>query len=129
MEESIQSKTQRRHDSAATWVQRFEECRQSGMPVRAFCRQHGIVISSYYRWHLKLKGRVRKADRRPTGGRHAGTAFIPVHVRKELVSSPALSAGTWACEVTGPQRVRLRLRERPEWRELLQLLAVMAGDA
>jgi hypothetical protein len=129
MEESIQSRTQRRHDSAATWEQRLEECRQSGMSVRAFCRQHGIVISSYYRWHLKLKGRVQKARKRPTGGRHAGTPFIPVHVRREPASSSALSAGTWACEVTGPQRVRLRLRERPEWRELLQLLAVMAGDA
>jgi hypothetical protein len=131
MQGSDSSQAIRRHDNAATWEQRLEECRQSGMPVRAFCRQHGIVISSYYRWHLKLKGRVRRSRKRPAlqGGRLLESPFIPVHLKESGSSAASLPAGTWACEVTGLRRVRLRLRERPDWRELLQLLAVMAGEA
>jgi hypothetical protein len=96
--------------------------------VRAFCRQHGVGLSSYYRWHLKLKGRVRKASRRSRGVWRPESAFIPVKIRKEA-GLASQAANEWACEVTGPRRVRLRLRERPEWRELLQLVAVMAGEA
>jgi hypothetical protein len=129
MQESIRGRAVRKRERAATWEQRLEARQQSGIPVRTFCRQEGIGISTYYRWHLKLTGRVRKARRRPTDGRPVDTPFIPVHVRQEADSWSAPAAGTWACEVTGPRRVRLRLRERPDWRELLQLLAVMAGDA
>jgi hypothetical protein len=52
-----------------------------------------------------------------------------VQIREEAHPTAPLSAVQWGCEVTGLGRVRLRLRERPDCRELIQLLAVMAGEA
>lgn len=129
MRKSIGSKGSRRRESAETWAQRLDACRQSGRPVREYCRREGIALSTYYRWNLKLKGRVRKARKHSGGGRFPAASFIPVQVREEAHPTAHLSTGQWACEVTGASRVRLRLRERPDWRELLQLVAVMAGEA
>lgn len=129
MQETTGKKSRRRHDNEGTWVRRLEAFRESGMAVRAFCRQEGIGISTYYRWHLKLKGRVRKAGNRAVACGFVRPPFIPVQVKAESRPSTRLSAGDWACEVTGRGRVRLRLRERPSWEELLQLMAAMAGDA
>ena len=35
----------------AVWIQ---DCRSSGLSVRAWCRQQGITITTYYRWEREL---------------------------------------------------------------------------
>ncbi|MFR8411218.1 MAG: IS66 family insertion sequence element accessory protein TnpA, partial [Butyricicoccus sp.] len=32
------------------WSARIQNCRSSGLSVRAWCRQEGINASTYYRW-------------------------------------------------------------------------------
>lgn len=36
------------------WKQRIVECRQSGMPVKQWCRNQEIAPSTYYQWEQRL---------------------------------------------------------------------------
>ncbi len=116
-----------RSEGATVWKERIERSRRSGLGIRAFCKQEGIRLSTYYRWRLKLYGRVKgkSKGRKNRPVKRAQRPFIPVRLKEEVAAS--LRSGNWACEVSGPRRVRLRLRERPAWGELLQLLTVMGG--
>ncbi len=123
-----EGKVESRSEGAAVWKERIERSRESALPIRAFCKQEGIRLSTYYRWRLKLYGRVKGASKRRRHGpvKRAQRPFIPVRLKEEATGD--LPSGNWACEVSGPRRVRLRLRERPAWGELLQLLTAMNGD-
>lgn len=36
------------------WSRRIAECRSSGMSVRAWCKEQGIAIQTYYRWEKRF---------------------------------------------------------------------------
>ena len=36
------------------WSTRIAECRSSGMSVRAWCKEQGIAIQTYYRWEKRF---------------------------------------------------------------------------
>ena len=36
------------------WAARIQDCRSSGLSVRAWCRQEGINAATYYRWEREL---------------------------------------------------------------------------
>ena len=38
----------------ALWAERISECRSSGMPVKAWCRENGINEQTYYKWQRRL---------------------------------------------------------------------------
>ena len=38
----------------AQWVQIVSPCRDSGLNVRQWCQEHGVNISSYYKWQRKV---------------------------------------------------------------------------
>lgn len=38
----------------AQWEQIVSQCRDSGLSVRQWCREHGVNISSYYKWQRKV---------------------------------------------------------------------------
>ena len=44
------------------WAAQIQNCRSSGLPVRAWCRQEGINASTYYRWEREL---LTAADQAP----------------------------------------------------------------
>ncbi len=48
-----QSRAPRR--SQAEWLQLIMECRNSGMTDRAWCEQHGILVSSFYNAVKRLR--------------------------------------------------------------------------
>ena len=41
------------------WVQIVSQCRDSGLSVRQWCQEHGVNISSYYKWHQKVYAMVQ----------------------------------------------------------------------
>jgi len=127
MSQPSEGKARARSEGAAAWKERIERSRQSGLGIRGFCKREGLRLSTYYRWRLQLYGRVKQKDkvRRDKPIRHAQRPFIPVQLKEGAPGGPA--TGNWACEVSRPGQVRLRLRERPAWGELLQLLTVMGG--
>ena len=38
----------------AQWVQIVSQCRDSGLSIRQWCQEHGVNISSYYKWQRKV---------------------------------------------------------------------------
>ena len=38
----------------AHWAQTVAQCRDSGLSVRQWCQEHGVNISSYYKWQRKV---------------------------------------------------------------------------
>ena len=42
------------------WAAQIQNCRSSGLPVRAWCRQERINTTTYYRWERELLTGVRK---------------------------------------------------------------------
>ena len=37
------------------WIERIKECRESGLPVRRWCKQNNICEQTYYCWLKKLR--------------------------------------------------------------------------
>ena len=42
------------------WSARVAECRNSGISVKAWCREHGIAFKTYYNWERQI---VKEATR------------------------------------------------------------------
>ena len=43
------------------WSARVAECRSSGIGVKAWCREHGIALKTYYNWERQI---VKEATRK-----------------------------------------------------------------
>ena len=69
------------------WAARIQDCRSSGLSVRAWCRQRGVTTATYYRWERELLAA-------------AGT-----------VPQPKVPAVTFA-ELPTPQQVSCKAAER-----------------
>ena len=66
------------------WQERVMECRSSGEPVKTWCREQGISVTTYYRWEREIFGRV---------GREKGAA-VPIAARGPVFAEvPAVQAG------------------------------------
>jgi hypothetical protein len=78
--------------SAAEWRGIIERYRQSGMGIREFCAQEGVMEHRFEQWYR----RSRRAE--PGKGQ-----FVEV-------KPPVLATGPWAVEVEFPNGVRLRVR-------------------
>lgn len=37
------------------WIQRIKECRESGLPVKTWCKQNGVCEQTYYAWLKRLR--------------------------------------------------------------------------
>ena len=64
------------------WAARIQDCRSSGLSVRAWCRQEEINASTYYRWEREL---LTAADQAPCSGVPAVT-FAELPEPKKNVS-------------------------------------------
>ena len=38
----------------AQWAHTVAQCRDSGLSVRQWCQEHGVNVSSYYKWQRKV---------------------------------------------------------------------------
>lgn len=43
----------------AQWAQTVAQCRDSGLSVRQWCQEHGVNVSSYYKWQRKVYAAVQ----------------------------------------------------------------------
>ena len=46
---------------AQTWAKLIQECNNSGLSKREFCRQRGISEKSFYYWLRKLRSQIAEA--------------------------------------------------------------------
>lgn len=52
MDNSI--KTVAHNNKLQMWTERVQECRNSGIPVKIWCKEHGIKLSTFYTWQKKV---------------------------------------------------------------------------
>lgn len=58
---------------AQQWMQRIKECRESGLPVRTWCRQNNLCEQTYYNWLKKLRTLAVESGAVPT------QTFVPLN--------------------------------------------------
>ena len=91
------------------WSTRIAECRSSGMSVRAWCKEQGIAIQTYYHWEkrfvneatrqLSLPGATQAGmlmrvnpDALPSGGGNANGTGIIIRHGESIITLPAGSS-------------------------------------
>ena len=52
MEQTLQTVTGQ--NNLAIWAERVRACRSSGLPVKSWCAENGIVPNTYFRWQKKV---------------------------------------------------------------------------
>ena len=58
MEQTLQ--TMGSQNNLACWAERVRACRSSGMSVKAWCAENGIVPNTYFRWQKKVYDAMRQ---------------------------------------------------------------------
>ena len=72
------------------WSAQIQNCRSSGLPVRAWCRQEGINAATYYRWEREL---LTAADQAPCSAVPAVT-FAELPAPKQVSRNVAERSAT-----------------------------------
>jgi hypothetical protein len=87
------------------WRQRMRAYEQSGLKIREFCRQEGLVDHQFTWWRAELKRRAAKSRvkddpkatqktvRQKTKKKHAGetkSQFLPVQIEAPLASQASV---------------------------------------
>ena len=37
------------------WLQTIAAAKQSGQPIKVWCAEHGVPVSSFYKWQRKMR--------------------------------------------------------------------------
>ncbi len=72
------------------WAARIQDCRSSGLSVRAWCKQQGITITTYYRWEREL---LAAAGGGPRSSKPAAT-FAELPAAKQMSRNIAERSAT-----------------------------------
>lgn len=63
------------------WMDLVRQCRESGLPVRRWCRLNNISEQKYYYWLKKI--RTKACESLPS----TGNVFVPLNLSKSSTSS------------------------------------------
>lgn len=76
------------NNKAAAWAQRIAECRSSGIPVKTWCKEHGLCEQTYYKWQKRLFEMAQEqqapqfAEITPARSGRAGATAVTVRIGK-----------------------------------------------
>ena len=91
------------------WSGRVAECRSSGIGVKAWCREHGIALKTYYNWERQIVKEATQQyalpapaqgdmlirvnpDAMPGGGTVAVESDITIRHGESIITMPAGSS-------------------------------------
>ena len=91
------------------WSARVAECRSSGIGVKAWCREHGIALKTYYNWERQIVKEATQQyavqapaqgdmlirvnpDAMPGGGTVAVESDITIRHGESIITLPAGSS-------------------------------------
>ena len=91
------------------WSARVAECRSSGIGVKAWCREHGIALKTYYNWERQIVKEATQQyalpapaqgntlirvnpDTMPGGGTVAVESDITIRHGESIITLPAGSS-------------------------------------
>ena len=93
--------TMNQQNKLALWAGRISECRNSGMAVKAWCRENGVCEQTYYRWQkrlfemAKLQQEVQFAEVTPVQPICSGNVAVTVRIAgAEAEIHPGADAAT-----------------------------------
>ena len=91
------------------WKQRVIECRSSGQTVAKWCREHEIVVKTYYRWErevvdlavLQMPEREQQSGLVPVGRHRFAELALPTERESDQPGNllARLKAGTTEVEI------------------------------
>lgn len=67
--QSGQTRWTRNREKEKYWKKQLELWQKSGLSVRAFCKEHGVVETSFYAWRRELIIRAREKGDTAAGGK------------------------------------------------------------
>ena len=44
------------------WLQTIAAAKQSGQPIKVWCAEHGVAVSSFYKWQRKMRDALLTAQ-------------------------------------------------------------------
>ena len=44
------------------WLQTIAAAKQSGQPIKVWCAEHGVPVSSFYKWQRKMRDSLLAED-------------------------------------------------------------------
>ena len=71
------------------WAARIQDCRSSGLSVRAWCRQEEINAATYYRWERELLTGVRRNGAPPSTAVTFAELPVPKQVSRNVAERSA----------------------------------------
>ena len=81
------------------WLQTIAAAKQSGQPIKVWCAEHGVAVSSFYKWQRKMRDSLLDEDKAeiqfqelevPRNSCGTGTSDrILLHIQDILVELPA----------------------------------------
>ena len=115
------------HDARLNlWIQRFKECRESSMTVRAWCRANGINEKTYYYWMRKIKKEAFGSL--PQECRQVTTPFGEKKIFAEVSVPMSVRAGNVAATID-IGRVRVDVHNGADAETLQNLFRIISAYA
>ena len=84
------------------WALTVQECRSSGKPVKQWCIENKIKVTTYYRWELEILGAAGKNRNKPERNGTAVFAELPAPIkqyRKVSEQSATLHIGNVSIDI------------------------------
>jgi len=89
--------------NADQWHALFEQQKNSGLGIAAFCQQKNLTTSNFYTWRKKLKGALEPSD-------SGSNDWQPIEPAAASANSGVAVNSVWDLELTLPGGAVLRLR-------------------
>ena len=102
--------SRKKRRSVAEWQTLVDEQQNSGLSVKAFCREHGLVDKTFYNQRHKLSRRRGSADRTKPGfvqvqpspsAAIAPSGFLVLQHRHSRLELSAAVSPAWLAELMG----------------------------
>lgn len=77
------------------WSLAVQECRSSGKPVKQWCIENKIKVTTYYRWEREILGTAGKSRNKPEHGGTAVFAELSAQIKQYLKIADRLNI--WGC--------------------------------
>lgn len=70
----------------AKWTQLVQEAQDSGLTIKGWCKEHGILENTFYYWKRQLKSQCSKKPETPVSlsNRHPTPHFAELNIEKEI---------------------------------------------
>ena len=76
------------------WLQTIAAAKQSGQPIKVWCAEHGVPVSSFYKWQRKMRDSLLTAQNSEFNFRN--WKYLRIYVVLQLqIESTYISRISW----------------------------------